>query len=124
MNWTRQEAVELCILLEPIAAKFECHIALTGGLLYKEGPCRKDCDIIIYRAGLPSPAARRGTFFEAVNRNALLAAFEKEGVIVQRIYNRVVKATYKHLRTDLPKPVDFIFPECDGAYPVVGEEAV
>lgn len=46
--WIQQEAIELCKLIEQIAPTYHCHIALTGGLLYKESP-RKDCDLLIYR---------------------------------------------------------------------------
>jgi hypothetical protein len=47
-KWTQQEAIDLCKKIEAICPKFGCHVALTGGLLYKEGP-RKDCDILFYR---------------------------------------------------------------------------
>ena len=46
--WTQNEAVELCKKVESICPKFGCHVALTGGLLYKEGQ-RKDCDLLFYR---------------------------------------------------------------------------
>ncbi len=48
MTWTRDEAIEMCRAIEAVAPRFGCHVALTGGLLYKEGP-RKDCDIVMYR---------------------------------------------------------------------------
>lgn len=47
-KWNQQEAIGLCILVEAICPAFGCHVALTGGLLYKQGP-RKDCDILFYR---------------------------------------------------------------------------
>lgn len=34
--------------LEFVCIKHDCHVALTGGLLYKDGE-RKDADILIYR---------------------------------------------------------------------------
>jgi hypothetical protein len=46
--WTQPEAVELCKRVEAICPKFGCHVALTGGLLYKDGE-RKDCDLLFYR---------------------------------------------------------------------------
>jgi hypothetical protein len=46
--WTQAEAIELCVALEAIAPTYGCHVALTGGLLYKTGP-RKDCDVLFYR---------------------------------------------------------------------------
>jgi hypothetical protein len=48
MNWTQQEAVDLCRKIEAICPEFGCHVALTGGTLYKDGP-RKDLDILFYR---------------------------------------------------------------------------
>ncbi len=47
-EWTQSEAIDLCVLVEAICPKFGCHVALTGGLLYKQGP-RKDCDLLFYR---------------------------------------------------------------------------
>lgn len=49
-TWTTSEGVELCKLIQNVSPKFNCHPALTGGLLYKDGP-RKDCDIVIYQRG-------------------------------------------------------------------------
>jgi len=46
--WTQDEALVLCVLIESICPKYGCHVALTGGLLYKDG-LRKDCDILFYR---------------------------------------------------------------------------
>jgi len=46
--WTMGEALNICTMLESLAPKFGCHVALTGGLLYKQGP-RKDLDIVLYR---------------------------------------------------------------------------
>jgi hypothetical protein len=48
MSWTQNEAVELCRFLEEVVPAYGCHVALTGGTLYKEGP-RKDCDVLFYR---------------------------------------------------------------------------
>ncbi len=41
-------ALELCKKIEMVCPDFGCHVALTGGLLYKEGE-RKDCDVLFYR---------------------------------------------------------------------------
>lgn len=46
--WSLDEAVQLCRKVEEIAPKFGCHVALTGGTLYKDG-LRKDCDLLFYR---------------------------------------------------------------------------
>lgn len=40
--------VTICRLIELVAPKFGCHVALTGGSLYKDGD-RKDLDVIFYR---------------------------------------------------------------------------
>jgi hypothetical protein len=48
-GWNQLEAIDLCRKLEEIAPKYGGHIALTGGLLYKDGE-RKDIDILIYRS--------------------------------------------------------------------------
>src|ERR1035437_5571090 len=47
-QWTQTEAIELCVKVEAICPKYGCHVALTGGLLYKQGK-RKDCDLLFYR---------------------------------------------------------------------------
>lgn len=46
--WTQADAIALCVAIEDVCPKFGCHVALTGGLLYKSGP-RKDADILFYR---------------------------------------------------------------------------
>lgn len=46
--WILSEAVALCRQIEEVCPAFGCHVALTGGLLYKLGE-RKDCDILFYR---------------------------------------------------------------------------
>lgn len=47
MKWTLQQAIELCRKVEAICPAFNCHVALTGGCLYKDGE-RKDCDLLFY----------------------------------------------------------------------------
>jgi hypothetical protein len=47
-QWTQAEAVELCRRIEALCPEFGCHVALTGGTLYKDGP-RKDLDLLFYR---------------------------------------------------------------------------
>jgi len=48
MTWTQEEAISLCQQIEQICPEYGCHVALTGGALYKDGP-RKDLDILFYR---------------------------------------------------------------------------
>ena len=45
---TLYRAVEICRSIECECPKFGCHVALTGGTLYKDGE-RKDLDILFYR---------------------------------------------------------------------------
>lgn len=47
-QWEQWDAIRLCAEIERVCPKFGCHVALTGGLLYKDGP-RKDLDILFYR---------------------------------------------------------------------------
>lgn len=46
--WQQADAIDLCRQIEAICPAFGCHVALTGGLLYKNG-ARKDCDLLFYR---------------------------------------------------------------------------
>lgn len=46
--WTLDEALALCRSIEQYAPEYGCHVALTGGVLYKDGP-RKDLDLVFYR---------------------------------------------------------------------------
>lgn len=47
-KWTQEQAVRLCRQIEAVCPPFGCHVALTGGTLYKDGP-RKDLDLLFYR---------------------------------------------------------------------------
>jgi hypothetical protein len=47
-TWTQAEAIEIATAVEAIAPEYGCHVALTGGCLYRRG-VRKDCDLVIYR---------------------------------------------------------------------------
>jgi hypothetical protein len=118
--WNREQAIVLCRAIEPIVASFGCHIALTGGLLYKDG-IRKDLDLIVYRAGQDFGDEPRGSFSDSVDRDALFAALKELDIEVALEHTRVVKAHYgaKDMRL---QEIDFIFPECEGEY-VPGEEA-
>lgn len=48
MTWTHAQARALCVSVEAIAPTYGCHVALTGGCLYKPEP-RKDLDLLFYR---------------------------------------------------------------------------
>lgn len=47
-TWNIHEAISLCRQIEEIAPNHGCHVALTGGCLYKDGE-RKDLDLVFYR---------------------------------------------------------------------------
>jgi hypothetical protein len=109
--WTLEEAVELCRYLEAIAPDFGCHVALTGGCLYKDGR-RKDADIMFYRIR-QKPVIDQAGLLDALKRI--------HGIEVVASHGWVIKVTYDG------KPVDLFFPEditkdidgkcLDGQYP-------
>lgn len=111
MGWTLGEGVSACRTIEQTLAELRipCHVALTGGTLFKEGP-RKDLDVIIYRKGLVRPSDERPPFMEEIDRPALIASVcYVLGYTVTRTYRRVVKLTAK----DGDRKIDLMFPECD-----------
>lgn len=92
--WTQQQAIELCRKIEAIAPSFGCHVALTGGLLYKDGS-RKDCDLLFYRIRqVPK-----------INTIGLLVELSKKGVTVVSGFGWIRKAVYDG------RSVDLFFPE-------------
>ena len=46
-EWDLDEAITLAREVEKFCPAYGCHVALTGGCLYKPG-LRKDCDILFY----------------------------------------------------------------------------
>jgi hypothetical protein len=95
-KWTQADAISLCIEIENICPPFGCHVALTGGNLYKTGP-RKDCDILFYRIRQ----------VEVIDVDGLLDALTKIGLGHSGDFGWVKKATYRG------KSVDMFFPEFD-----------
>jgi len=99
-KWTRQEAINLCILIESVCPQFGCHVALTGGTLYKAGE-RKDCDVLFYRIRQ----------VENIDQDGLFAALADIGVERLSGFGWVHKAIYQG------KNIDMFFPEApDGEY--------
>lgn len=92
--WTQKEALELCVKVEAVCPPHGCHVGLTGGLLYKEGP-RKDCDLVFYRIRQCAE----------INEDGLYDALESIGMQLVGGFGFCVKFTY------LGKPVDCFFPE-------------
>lgn len=101
MMWTRDEGIYLCKRIEKIAPAYGAHVALTGGLLYKDGN-RKDCDIILYRIRQASEIMV-DELFDKLSTIGI--------VLVARPSAWLFKATYND------KAIDFLFPEEDGTYP-------
>lgn len=100
MGWNQAEAVELCRKIEAICPPFGCHVALTGGALYKDGD-RKDLDILFYRI--------RQT--PSIDTEGLFAALEGIGV------NKVSGFGWCHKAVMGEKKIDCFFPEeDDGEY--------
>lgn len=97
-KWTQQQALNLCRKLEEISPHFGCHVALTGGLLYKDGE-RKDADILFYRIRQVN----------AIDVDGLMAALEKIGVTPGNDHGWCYKATYEG------RNIDFFFPEREGS---------
>lgn len=98
--WSRETVLPLCKAIEEIAPEFGCHVALTGGLLYKDGP-RKDADIMLYRI--------RQAW--EIDRDALFHALENRlGIKRLSGFGWCIKAEWRGL------PIDFFFPDGeDGA---------
>ncbi len=68
--WNRLLADEMCREIEAVCPKFGCHVALTGGLLYKDGH-PKDCDILLYRIR-QAPEIDLNGLWEALKPNAFI----------------------------------------------------
>lgn len=93
--WTQAEAIELCKRIESVCPTFGCHVALTGGLLYKDGP-RKDCDLLFYRIRQVS----------SINMIGLVEHLEKSERCKIKGVGWCYKASFEDSRT-----ADLFFPE-------------
>ena len=99
--WTQQAAIELCRKVEAVCPAFGVHVALTGGLLYKDGP-RKDCDLIFYRIRQ----------CEEVDYPGLFESLQLLGFTNPVGFGWIYKSKYNGL------PLDLLFPEkAGGEYP-------
>ena len=96
--WKLSDALTLCCQVEAFAPKYGMHVALTGGLLYKDGP-RKDCDLLLYRVR-DKGADWRGFWREA----------KRHGLILQQDFGWCKKCIYQGM------PVDVFDPEDTGEY--------
>ena len=80
--------------IEKIAPNYGCHVALTGGTLYKDGQ-RKDVDILFYRIRQ----------VKKIDRDGLLTALRAIGFTMSSRHGWVQKAFWNS------KPVDLFFPD-------------
>lgn len=99
-KWTQADAIALCVEVEKICPAFGCHVALTGGTLYRVGE-RKDVDILFYRIRQVNE----------VDVDGLFAALEAIGIHKTEGFGWCVKAAYQG------KNIDCFFPDDDGEYP-------
>lgn len=93
-KWTQDQAISLINEIAPKTKEAGCHVALTGGCLYKEGE-RKDVDILFYRIRQ----------VDDIDIEKLESILKDIGVNITDKYGFVYKAIYKN------KPVDLFFPE-------------
>ena len=97
LMWTQAEAISIASIFEQIAPQFGCHVALTGGCLYKFGE-RKDCDLVIYRIRqVPE-----------INIQGLLEALTKYGVELMSDHSFCKKCRW------MGRTLDLLFPEFVG----------
>lgn len=99
-RWTQAEALSLCREIEAYCPQHGAHVALTGGLLYKDGP-RKDADILFYRIRQVEEIDYAG-LFETLK---LCLGIEKTGG-----FGWCHKALWNG------KKIDFFFPDETGVY--------
>ena len=92
--WTLPQAVDLCRQIEAVAPLYGCHVALTGGCLYKDGD-RKDLDILFYRIRQ----------VVTVDEAGLFSALKTIGVVKVSGFGWCHKATYEG------RNIDIFFPE-------------
>jgi hypothetical protein len=98
MGWTLEEALPLFKAVEEICPLYGYHVALTGGVLYKDGP-RKDLDMLFYAIRQDFPK----------DPDILLAALREFGFTLGTKHGWVTKSLWKGM------PVDLFFPEWVGA---------
>jgi len=97
MKWNIEEAISLIVKIEALAPKFGCHVALTGGVLYKVGE-RKDLDILFYRIRQ----------VDKIDTDGLMAALESIGL------DKPVGSGWIYKSKFNGKSIDIFFPENNG----------
>ena len=103
MKWTRQESIELLTKIEQVCPSTGCHVALTGGVLYKKGP-RKDLDIIFYRIRQ----------IERIDKDKLFDLLDKKfNIVISSKHGWMCKAICKNTN----RGIDIFFPETNSNDP-------
>ena len=95
--WCMESAVKLIVEIEALCPSAGCHVALTGGCLYKGG-YRKDLDILFYRIRQ----------VEKIDNEKLFSLLEGIGIKVHYGSGWLYKASYNNMN------IDMLFPENDG----------
>lgn len=85
MSWTQALAIDMARKIEQFAPNFDCHVALTGGTLYKDG-VRKDADFLFYRI-------RQA---DKINIEGLLNALSELGIDAYQDSGWVIKARHEN----------------------------
>ena len=93
-NWSQESAIDLCRRIEEVCPAFGCHVALTGGTLYRDG-YRKDADVLFYRI-------RQS---KKINMAGLWKSLKAIGLVKKSGFGWCYKAEF------YGKPVDCFFPE-------------
>lgn len=104
-RWDFVRAKQLCTRLAQKAPNYGCHIALTGGCLYKE-EFRKDLDIVLYRIRQ----------VDKIDWKGLFDFFKTENIDIVRNCGFVKKAIYKNNLSAkaIMRSIDFLYPEYSG----------
>lgn len=105
-QWTRDEAFAICTLIHAFSPSYGCYVALTGGLLYKDGP-RKDLDLVFYRIRQEPGIDKKGLFTEME---------QSVGIKVIKGFGFCHKALLNGEKT-----IDLLFPEEDKVCGVISE---
>ncbi len=99
MSWNLADALVLVRKIELICPAAGCHVALTGGVLYKEG-ARKDLDLLFYRIRQ----------VKEIDMDRLFQMLALIGVHKTSGFGWVYKAHYETGDPE-PKLIDIFFPE-------------
>lgn len=91
-------AIDLCRKIEMVCPMAGCHVALTGGCLYKDGD-RKDIDLMFYRIRQ----------VEKIDYELLFSILDQLGIKVEKSFKWCHKARYDNVG------IDIFFPEADDA---------